>query len=156
MYKDIREPEEMPIGQLLSQVCRLTGDRLRVKVEKIGVHRGQGFVLMHLCHHDGIPQRQIAEAVHVSPATMTKMLQRMERDDWITRKRDPGDQRMVRVYLTEKAKTFRKEAQETFREMEEEIAAVYTEEEQAMFHRLLTKLYDRFAPSDTHRPCAKI
>ncbi len=144
-----RIPEQMSIGQLLLQVCRLTGDRLRVKMEKIGVHRAQGLVLLQLCHRDGISQRQIIQARHVSPATMTNMLQRMERDGWITRERDSNDQRMVRVYLTEKAKSFRKEAQQTFREMEEELASVYTDEEKEMFCRLLMKLHERFVPLES-------
>ena len=144
--------EQMPIGQLLLQVCRLTGDRLRVKMEKIGVHRAQGLVLLQLCHRDGISQRQIIQARHVSPATMTNMLQRMERDGWITRERDSDDQRMVRVYLTEKAKSLRKEAQQTFRGMEEELASVYTDEEKEMFCRLLMKLHDRFAPLESRHP----
>ena len=152
MFDKKRMPEQMRIGQLLLQVCRLTGDRLRVKMEKIGVHRAQGLVLLQLCHRDGISQRQIIQARHVSPATMTNMLQRMERDGWITRERDPDDQRMVRVYLTEKAKSLRKEAQQTFRGMEEELASVYTDEEKEMFCRLLMKLHDRFAPFESrHR-----
>jgi DNA-binding MarR family transcriptional regulator len=152
MLKKKRIPEQMRIGQLLLQVCRLTGDRLRVKMEKIGVHRAQGLVLLQLCHRDGISQRRIIQARHarhVSPATMTNMLQRMERDGWVTRARDSDDQRMVRVYLTEKAKSFRKEAQQTFREMEEELASVYTDEEKEVFCRLLMKLHDRFAPLES-------
>ena len=149
MLEKGRMLEQMPLGQLLLQVCRLTGDRLRVKMEKIGVHRAQGLVLLQLCHRDGISQRQIVQARHVSPSTMTNMLQRMERDGWITRERDSDDQRMVRVYLTEKAKSFRKEAQQTFREMEEELVSVYTKEEKEVFCRLLIKLHDRFAPFES-------
>jgi len=145
-------PEQMPLGQLLLQVCRLTGDRLRVNMEKIGVHRAQGLVLLQLCHRDGISQRQIVQARHVSPATMTNMLQRMERDGWITRERDSDDQRMMRVYLTEKAKSLRKEAQQTFRGMEEELVSVYTDEEKEIFCRLLMKLHDRFAPFESRHP----
>jgi DNA-binding MarR family transcriptional regulator len=152
MFEKGRMSGQMPLGQLLLQVCRLTGDRLRVKMEKIGVHRAQGIVLLQLCQHDGISQRQIVQARHVSPATMTNMLQRMERDGWITRERDSDDQRMVRVYLTEKAKSLRKEAQQTFRGMEEELASVYTDEEKEIFCRLLMKLHDRFAPIESRHP----
>ena len=152
MLEKGRMSEQMPIGQLLLQVCRLTGDRLRVKMEKIGVHRAQGLVLLQLCHRDGISQRQIIQARHVGPSTMTNMLQRMERDGWITRERDSADQRMVRVYLTEKAKSLRKEAQQTFRGMEEELSSVYTDEEKEMFCRLLMKLHDRFAPLEFRHP----
>ena len=133
------------MGQLLAQVCRMTGHHLRSYMERIGLHRGQGFALVHLWHHDGVPQREISDAMHISPSSATNMLQRMERDGWIRRERDSVDQRIVRVYLTERAKKLRTEARGVFREMEEELAAVYTEQERATLRRLLLKLHDRFA-----------
>jgi len=74
------------------------------------------------------------------------MLRRMERDGWIMRERDAADHRVVRVHLTRKAKDFRREAGATFRKMEDELADVYTEDEQATLRRLLLKLHDHFAP----------
>ena len=139
------QPGELSVGQLLAQVCRLTGHHLRTHMEKLGLHRGQGFALMHLWHNDGVPQRELAEAMHIRPASATNMLQRMERDGWIERARDERDQRLVRVFLTKKAKSLRKKAREAFRQMEEELSAVYTKEEQETLHRLLMKLHDRFA-----------
>ncbi|MEE8594168.1 MAG: MarR family transcriptional regulator, partial [Candidatus Bipolaricaulota bacterium] len=87
-----RKPsEEMTVGQLLAQVCRMSGHRLRGHMEKIGLHRGQGFALIHLWHSDGMSQRDLARSMHISPASVTNMLQRMERDGWIERKRDEAD-----------------------------------------------------------------
>ena len=145
-----RETHEMTVGQLLAQVCRMTGHHLKTHMEKIGLHRGQGFAMVQLWHHDGVPQRELSEAMHISPASVTNMLQRMERDGWITRERDREDQRIVRVYLTRKAKDLRAKARTAFREMEEELGSVYTDEERETLKRLLMRLHDRFAPGDTH------
>ena len=136
---------DLSVGQLLAQVCRLTGHHLRTHMEKLGLHRGQGFALVHLWHNDGVPQRDLAQAMHIRPASATNMLQRMERDGWIERKRDDADQRVVRVFITAKAKGLRKEARQVFRAMEEELNAVYTKEERATLRRLLLKLHDQFA-----------
>lgn len=143
-----RETREMTVGQLLAQVCRISGHHLRMHMERIGLHRGQGFALVHLWHHDRIPQRELSRAMHISPASVTNMLQRMERDGWITRERDESDQRIVRVSLTDKAKKLRSEARKVFHEMEAELSSIYTEEEKETLHRLLMKLHDRFAPDD--------
>jgi len=140
----------MTVGQLLAQVCRMTGHHLKTHMEKIGLHRGQGFALIQLWHHDGVPQRELSQAMHISPASVTNMLQRMERDGWITRERDQEDQRLVRVYLTDKAKAMRKEARTVFCRMEEELSSIYSNEEKATLHRLLMRLHDRFAPDDPH------
>ncbi len=141
---------EMTVGQLLAQVCRMSGHRLRGHMEKIGLHRGQGFALIHLWHNDGMSQRDLSRSMHISPASVTNMLQRMERDGWIERKRDETDQRVVRVYLTAKAEATRIQAKRAFREMEDELGSVYTEEEQSALKRLLTKLYEHYAPGDPH------
>ncbi|MFC2099554.1 MarR family winged helix-turn-helix transcriptional regulator [Candidatus Bipolaricaulota bacterium] len=142
--------QEMTVGQLLAQVCRMTGARLRMHMEKLGLHKGQGFALIHLLHHDGIPQRELSEAMHVSPASVTNMLQRMERDGWIDRQRDGADQRVVRVFLTSKAKDLRAEARTVFRAVEDELNSIYTDAERETLKRLLMKLHDRFAPDDAH------
>jgi len=149
-----RGHRELTVGQLLAQVCRLTGHHLRTHMEKLGLHRGQGFALVHLWHHDGVPQRDLAEAMHIRPASVTNMLQRMERDGWIERKRDDEDQRVVRVFITSKAKGLRDKAQTVFAQMEDELNAVYTKEEQKTLRALLLKLHDHFAdagaPRDPH------
>jgi len=152
MSKREQDPRKLTLGQLLSQVCRLTGDRLRVKMEEIGLHKGQGFILFHLWHHDGIPQNMIAQARHVSPATVTSMLQRMERDGWITRERDADDQRIVRVHLTEKAKALHEEVQASFRDLEKEVTSVLTKDERETLQELLIKLHEHLAPEgNLHR-----
>ncbi|MCK5245944.1 MarR family transcriptional regulator [Candidatus Bipolaricaulota bacterium] len=141
---------EMTVGQLLAQVCRMSGHRLRGHMEKIGLHRGQGFALIHLWHNDGMSQRDLARSMHISPASVTNMLQRMERDGWIERRRDEADQRVVRVFAADKSKKLRVEAKRVFREIEDELGSVYTEEEQTALKRLLTKLYEHYAPGDPH------
>jgi DNA-binding MarR family transcriptional regulator len=148
MHKRPKREEAMTVGQLLAQVCRMTGRRFKRHMARVGLHRGQGFALVHLWHHDGIPQHELSEAMHISPASVTNMLQRMERDGWITRERDREDQRIVRVYLTPKAKELRAKARTVFREMEEELGSVYSDEERETLKRLLMKLHDRFAPGD--------
>ncbi len=148
--RETKPAKEMTVGQLLAQVCRMSGHRLRIHMEKIGLHKGQAFALIHLWHHDGIPQRELSRAMHISPASVTNMLQRMERDGLIARERDREDQRVVRVYLTDRAKELRAEARTVFRQMEEELSSIYSDDEKATLHRLLMKLHDRFAPDDPH------
>ena len=141
------DPRTMTLGQLMGQVCRLSGDRMRVVMERIGLHRGQGLVLLHLWHRDGMAQQEIARAKHVSPASVTNMLKRMERDGWIERRRDPQDERVMRVYLTEKAQAVREEAHASFHQIDDEIAGALTEDERTEFRRLLLKVFGQLAPA---------
>lgn len=150
---DTDDAENMPLGRLLLQVCRFVGSRLRLHIEKIGLHPSQGRVLVHLHRHDNIPQWKIARALHASPAAVTSLLQRLERDGWITRTRDSDDQRIVRISLSDKARAAEDKMQKTFQETEDELSVIYSKEERETLHRLLMKLHTHLAPHDTLSSC---
>jgi len=138
------QPSEYPpdptLGQLLAQVCRLAGKRRRLRLERIGLHHAQGMVLFHLWKEDGISQGALAEALQITPATACNTLQRMERGDWIERRRDQEDQRIVRVYLTEKARDLHEDARTSLREFDREMGSALSEAEQATLRQSLLKV----------------
>jgi len=149
-------PYKMSLAQLFANACRMATWRLRVHIEKIGIHSGQGRVLIHLHGHDNVPQWRIAEVMNTSPAAITSILQRMERDGWITRTRDPKDQRTVRIQISDKARALEEEIQGTFLQMEEEISSIYTQEERTELRRLLLKFDERFSKDDESPPGSTI
>lgn len=137
--------ESPPLGQLLAKVSRLVGGRMRMKLEKIGLPHAQGMILFHLWRRDGIAQNVLAQVLHIRPPTATNTLQRMQRDGWVERRRDEADQRIVRVHLTDKAKTLRKEARAMFQELDRELSAVLTDHEHDMFVAILSKVHHHLA-----------
>jgi DNA-binding MarR family transcriptional regulator len=130
---------------LLAKVSRLVGGRMRTKLGDMGLHHAQGMILFHLWRQDGIAQNVLAQALHITPPSATNTLQRMERDGWIERRRDADDQRVVRVFLTEKAKVLRTEARTTFQQLDRELTAVLTENECHMLMEVLQKVHRHLA-----------
>jgi len=143
MSERAHSPRERTVGQLLLQLCPMIGDRMRVKMEGIGLYKAQGFALLFLSHYEGVPQTEISRSLHLSPASVTNMLQRMERDGWVERRPDPDDQRVSRVYLTKKARALQEEAATTFRELEQEVTCALTAAEQTELRTLLLKVHAR-------------
>lgn len=128
------------LGQLLAQVCRLAGRRRRLRLERLGLHHAQGMVLFRLWHEDGMSQRALAAALDIMPPTMSNTLQRMERDGWIERRRDDKDQRIVRVFLTAKARNLHEEARASLHEFDREMGSALSEAEQATLRQSLLKV----------------
>jgi DNA-binding MarR family transcriptional regulator len=116
-----------------------------MKLEGIGLRHAQGMILYHLWHRDGIAQNVLARALHITPPTTTNTLQRMERNGWIERRRDGRDQRIVRVYLTEKAKALHAEAHASFQELDEELHSMLTDDERTTLTALLLKVHGRLS-----------
>lgn len=67
-----------------------------------GVHPSQGFALSMVVHKPGRSQRDLAEDMRLERATVTVTLQKLERGGFIRREPDPEDQRVMRIYPTEK------------------------------------------------------
>ena len=149
------DPGRPTLGHLLAQVCRLVGRRRRMKLESIGLHHGQGMILYRLWQNDGIAQSVLARALHITPPTASSTLQRMERGGWVQRHRDQADQRIVRVYLTDKARRLHEEARASFRELDQEMRAVLTDQEHETLRQALLKVHgylSRADAGDTHGP----
>jgi DNA-binding MarR family transcriptional regulator len=124
-----QNPHELTLGHLLANVSRLVGARMRMKLQEFGLYHAQGMILFHLWREDGMAQNVLAQALNITPPTATNTLQRMERNGWIRRRRDETDQRIVRVYLTQRAIALRQEVRKTFRELDRELTAVLSENE---------------------------
>ena len=133
------------LGHLLAKVSRLVGGRMRMRLEEIGLHHAQGMILFHLWREDGTAQNVLAQALHITPPTATNTLQRMERDGWIRRRRDSADQRIVRVFLTERARALREEARSSFRELDRELTAVLNKNERQILMASLLKVHHHLA-----------
>jgi MarR family transcriptional regulator, organic hydroperoxide resistance regulator len=151
------DPQKLAIGHLLAHVCRLVGSRRRMKLESIGLHHAQGMVLFRLWQEDGIPQRVLAQALHITPPTASSTLQRMERDGWIQRRRDESDQRIVRVHLTEAARRLREDARASFIELDKEMTSLLTDHEHETLRQSLLKVHRYLVQTesaDTDRSCS--
>jgi len=145
MFTSHQDPGSLTLGHLLGQVCRMVGQRMRVRMEEIGLHRSQGLVLFHLWHQDGLPQNALAQALRVRPATATATLQRMERDGWIERRRDPEDRRVVRVHLTPRARSLQGEVRASLQALEGEVEEALSPPEATAFREYLLRVHGDLA-----------
>jgi DNA-binding MarR family transcriptional regulator len=132
------EPESLEF--LIVQVCRLHYLRAHELLEAIGLYRGQPPLLQALWDREGQTHTELGERLGLAPATVTRMLQRMEKAGFVVRKADPDDQRVSRVYLTEAGHAIRGAVQEVWQTMEEETYAGLTDDERQVLHRCLLQV----------------
>ena len=130
------EPTEAEsLDSLFAQICRLKHARIHTLLEALGLYRGQPSLLQALWEHEGLMHTELARRLQVQPATITKMLQRMEKAGFVERRPDPDDQRVSRVYLTEVGRAVRSDVQQVWRQLEEEAFAGFTLEERVLLRR---------------------
>ncbi|HAJ36547.1 MAG TPA: MarR family transcriptional regulator [Chloroflexi bacterium] len=128
------------INYLLVQVARLHRARADMLLEPLGLYRGQPPVIIALHNTPGMTQGELATQLHVTPATMTRLLQRLERAGFVTRQSDADDQRISRFALTAAGEAIRMTMMATLRQLEAETFAGLTPAELAIMRQLLERL----------------
>ncbi|MCS6844506.1 MAG: MarR family transcriptional regulator [Caldilineales bacterium] len=135
-----RQPQPESIGQLLTQVCRAHRTAVSEQLSDLGLHPGQESVLCHVWHEDGLTQSELAQRLGVQPATVSKMLSRMERAGLISGCRDAADGRITRLHLTDAGKALFQPVQEAWLAVDAQILANFTLEERVLLRRLLIQV----------------
>jgi DNA-binding MarR family transcriptional regulator len=133
---------EERISLLLMQVAKAHRARMGEGLAGLGLHLGQETVLMQLWEEEGLTQSQLVERLGVEPPTVTKMLQRMERAGFVTRREDVRDARVSRVHLTPRGRKLEASVRAVARRAEEQLVKRLSPEERSELRRLLRTLRD--------------
>lgn len=96
----------------------------------------------------GIRHSELGEALLLSKAPVTGMVDRLERAHWAIRKPDEEDRRASRVVVTEEGIKAWQRAQSSIRASSKELFANLDEEEKYQLLSMLGSLLDKVAESD--------
>ena len=135
-------PPITSVDLLIGEVCKLHYRRVHTLLDDLGLYRGQPRLLHALWEREARTHSELAEHLNVQPATITKMLQRMQEAGFVQRRQDPEDQRVSRVYLTAAGRDIQERVQQVWQQLEEEALAGFTLEERILLRRFLVQVHD--------------
>jgi DNA-binding MarR family transcriptional regulator len=121
-------------------------DRLTYDLET--VHRPMGWTwpgfraVFWLWLLGPLEQREIAALVSASRASISSVLNTLQRDGFVRRKRDIADRRQVRVALTATGRKLIEGAFKAHNEREQEWLSIFTAKERKLLVELLGRLID--------------
>jgi len=98
------------LGFLLAKASQRWNELLHRQFVAAGfpeVRPSYGSVLVPLYEEDGLRMGEIARRSRLSKQTMTTLIRRVERDGLVERRADDSDGRATRIFLTQRAQTFR-------------------------------------------------
>lgn len=118
-----RRPPNDTLGYLVLDIGRLLSARFDARARVLGVTRAQWTLLAALVRAEGSSQAQLAELMDLAPISVGRLVDRMERAGWVTRRIQPGDRRSWRLYLTRKAHALRPQLRRLSLQLEDEALA---------------------------------
>jgi MarR family transcriptional regulator, organic hydroperoxide resistance regulator len=135
-----KQDESQSMDLLLAQVWHNHHHRAHELLEEINLYRGQPPVLYALWEQEGLSHTDLAKRLHNTPATISRMLQRMEKTGFIQRRPDAKDQRVSRVYLTVAGRAIQSKVQAIWTKLENETYVGFSPEELALLRSFLQRL----------------
>ena len=138
-------PERKEISNNPVKLCHDISHLSRAKaretvIDGVMSQHGARMVLSWLAVNDGITQREVVDATHLQPPTVSVILRKMEEEGIVERRQNPDDKRQTKVYLTEYGKSVDRERIERIKETDALAFEGISEEEYETLMRLLGKM----------------
>ena len=111
-----------------------------------GVGGMKWFLLTVLDGRDGLSQGEFTQEYELDPSRVTRTAQSLESDGLIRRERDPEDNRVVRMYLTEEGSVVLDRLPEINDQLRSRVYSVLSKDEFEELRRMLGLLAEAMKP----------
>ena len=143
-----RPLEEMSIDELIHKISHRQHSFRHNLLGDLHLHRGQPRVLHSLQKKNGQTMRELATNLDVQPPTVTRTIDRMSKAGFVERRPDPDDQRVTRVYITQKALDLDKRLDVIKTQLEHQITKDFKVEELQQLRDYLYRVIENLNEGD--------
>ena len=127
---------------IMIQTDRMHKHLFDSNVSKIGIHRTQHRVLMHIARHGKLlSQKSLAEHIGITPAAITGVLKKLESDGYIKRIQG-SDNRFNEVKVTELGRRVVEESFSLFTRLDTSLFEGFSDEELDGYIHCLEKIQE--------------
>ncbi len=143
---------ERKIGMLITLVKQHISRLLEKMLVEYGIDEfngPQGRILYVLWNQDSISIQELANGTGLANATLTSMLDRMERKGLVKRLPAPDDRRKTWIVLTPRARALEQEYQAVSERMNELTYRGFSEEEITFLEKYLERVLDNVREAET-------
>ena len=134
----------------VKKMCRVTllhRYAITTSLSGIKLYRGQPEILEYLNEHGDCSQKELADFLGVSTASIATSLKRMSKSGLIERTADEKDRRINRLRLTEKGNEIRLAGRAECERIDKMMFNGFTDKEIEAFSDMLSKIADNLSPS---------
>ncbi|WP_205408896.1 MarR family transcriptional regulator [Listeria goaensis] len=132
----------MVVSNLLRSIMHKSRESMEKRVKDMGVSSQQGRMISYIAQNEdkGLIQKDLAEVFQRRSASITSMLQGLEKKGYIERRIPGNNERQKNIYALPKGKALIAETNEAFYEAEKELVHALSEEEVQQLTALLRKI----------------
>lgn len=123
-----------------SKVSKKMMDKMNERLSLNGATRVQWYVMYYLLRDGKMIQSDIGEKLDIKDSTVVRLIDRMQKEEFVQRVKDEKDRRVTYVTLTEKGRKRIEELLPIGEEMRKVFSEDISQEEFEIFYKVLTKI----------------
>lgn len=136
----LNECDDDNIQSLFLRTSHLYFKMILEQLVDTGIHPGQLPMIIALGESDGMSQKEISKRLNTKPPTVAVSIKRLEKMGVVERIADSKDQRVIRVYLSEKGKVLFQKTKKLIEENEKAMFQGFTESEICLMKRFFQQI----------------
>lgn len=145
------EKREEDLQNLFIRLTHLYFKKAFALVKDTGIHPKQVPLIGLVCCREGISQKEISQALRISPPTVAVSIKRLEKAGIIERRADGKDQRLSRIFLTEKGRAVTGKVRECIKEKEKALFKGFSESEVCLLRRFFLQMIQNLEEDDNEK-----
>lgn len=139
MYTDENDDS---LQSLFVRLTHLYFRKIFLMMKETEIHPRQFPLICLVGKQEGISQKKISEMLKISAPTVAVSVKRLEKAGMVERKNDEKDQRVMRIYLTEKGRRLTEAAKMYIEENEKALFRGFSESELCLMKRFFKQMAD--------------
>ena len=128
------------LGFITNNVAKEIAECFNDRLNLVGITRVQWIALYYLGEGETISQCELAEKMGIKSSSVARLIDRMEREEYVLRKRSQEDKRRVDLYITDKGKKLREKLLPEGEKMSKLVSKGISDEEIEIFKKVLKKM----------------
>lgn len=128
------------IGFITNTASKKLSDDFNRRLLEYKITRVNFIAIYYIGENEDISQRELSEKMDVNDSSIARLIDRMEKEELVERKRDLKDRRTIRIRLTEKGSYVRKELIPVAEKFQNDVTSGISQEELDVFNSVLEKM----------------
>jgi len=141
-------PKRESIGKWISTIYRRSQIYINKELAQYDLSSSQFLVMLILDHTDDAHQETVSHELHLDKATITRAVNKLMKQGYVTREVDPTDKRAYVLKITKKGRKLVPEIRKVLDQTSRIFLAGFTTQEKAIALDLLKRMYQNITAID--------
>ncbi len=130
------------IAFITNKSAKKLADEFNRRLQENGTTRVKWIALFYIGKAGEISQKELSDYMDIKESSMVRLIDRMEKEELVERRKDSEDRRITKIILTDKGKFLKEELMPRGQEFQDDVLKGISKENLEIFKEVLQRMID--------------